>query len=493
MNVYFMSGNGTGRQESESAIQNEKSQNKIYIREANMTIRQIIQAQRQYFASGATREVSFRIEQMRKLEQALEQHEPALLQALAQDLAKPALEAYLSEIGQVRAEIRYAQRRFKRWVRPQRRATVMANKPGRSYVLAEPYGTVLIMGPWNYPVNLLLSPFIGAIAAGNTAILKPSELAPAVSTVIITLIQETFDPANVAAIPGDATVAQELLEEPFDYIFFTGSTQVGRIVMEKAARHLTPVTLELGGKSPTLVWPDCDLEVTARRTAWGKFLNAGQTCVTPDYVLAHASIYEAFIERLKKTIASFYGADPKQSRDYGRIVNLKHWERLQGYLSQGRIVFGGQADRDDRYMAPTLLTDVAEEAPLMTEEIFGPILPIIKVTDYEAAKRFINARPKPLALYIFARDQKLIRRFIREVPAGGVCVNDTISHLFGSELPFGGVGDSGMGAYHGKASFDTFSHYKSVLERKTWLDFRMKYPPYKYGLEQIKRILKFIF
>ena len=458
-----------------------------------MTIQQIIQAQRQYFASGATQQVAFRIEQMQKLEQALEQHEPALLQALAHDLAKPALEAYLSEIGQVRAEIKYAKQRLKRWARPHARATIMANKPGRSYVLAEPYGTVLIMGPWNYPVNLLLSPLIGAIAAGNTTILKPSELAPAVSEAVTTLIRETFDPAYVIAIPGDATVAQELLEESFDYIFFTGSTQVGRIVMEKAARHLTPVTLELGGKSPTLVWSDCDLEVTARRIAWGKFLNAGQTCVAPDYVLVHESIYEAFIEKLKKTIASFYGADPRQSRDYGRIVNLKHWERLQGYLSQGRIVFGGGVDREQRYIAPTLMTDVGEDAPLMTEEIFGPLLPIVKIKNYEEAKRFIKARPKPLALYVFARDKDLIQRLIREVPAGGVCVNDTISHLIGSELPFGGVGASGMGAYHGKASFDTFSHYKSVLERKTWLDFRMKYPPYKYGLEQIKRILKFMF
>jgi acyl-CoA reductase-like NAD-dependent aldehyde dehydrogenase len=364
--------------------------------------------------------------------------------------------------------------------------------PAKSLIYPEPAGVVLILAPWNYPFQLTFAPLIGAIAAGNCAVLKPSEYAPHMSAAIAEIIRNGFEEHYITVTEGGVEVSKALLQEKFDHIFFTGSTTVGKLVMRAASQHLTPVTLELGGKSPCIVWKDANIEVTSRRILWGKFMNAGQTCVAPDFLLVHKDIREGLIEALINGIGKFYGPSPQQSKDYARIINENHFERLIKYLGDGTVLFGGEHDKKDLYISPTLLSNVEQSSPVMQDEIFGPILPIIEFETMEDVIDRIRSKPKPLSLYLFTDDKSVQEAILRNTSSGGVCVNDTVSHIVGSDLPFGGVGESGFGSYHGKASFDSFTHYKSVLKRSFSFDARMKYPPYQVELKKIKRILKFL-
>ena len=430
------------------------------------------------FRSGRTRPYAWRVKQLGALKKFLTERESEIDQALWADLRKGHFEATVSEQGLVIGEIDFTLKHLKNWMQPKRASTPLIDQPGQCRIVADPLGVVLIIGAWNYPVNLLLAPLVGAIAAGNAAVLKPSELAPAVSSLMARFIPEYLDPGAFIVLEGGVDETQEILGIPFDSIFFTGSGKVGKIVMARAAENLTPVTLELGGKSPAVVLADADLEVAARRIAWGKFMNAGQTCIAPDYVLVEASIESRFADLLASSVREFYGEDPKQSSDYCRIVNQRNFERLLPFLGDGVKVCGGSSDPVERYIAPTVLRNVSPDAPIMKEEIFGPILPLVSVPSLEVAIRFITARPKPLSLYLFSKSAEMHRRVLEETSSGGVCLNDVIMHMPIPTLPFGGVGASGMGSYHGKNSFDTFTHYKSVLSKATWLDVPIRYAPY---------------
>lgn len=450
----------------------------------------LLERQRACFRSGKTRDVAFRINSLQKLKQAIEANEQALCAALAEDLGKPELEAVISETAMVIREIEFLCRHLRRWAAPQRVRSSLLNFPSRGTVSCEPLGVALIIGPWNYPVQLVLSPLVGALAAGNCALLKPSELAVHTSAVVSRIIAETFDPDHVCVVEGGPEVSQALLEQRFDIVFFTGSTRVGRLVMQAAARHLTPVLLELGGKSPAIVDADANLAIAARRIVWGKFFNAGQTCVAPDYLLVHADVKQALLDRMVTQIGEFYGPDPKLSPDYARIINAAHFERLAGYLADGEIVAGGEADRSRRYLAPTILDGVSWDASVMQEEIFGPILPVLSFTEQEDVVELVERHATPLALYYFSQNTDKQRRIMTARAFGGGCINDTIVHLTEHHLPFGGVGTSGQGRYHGKASFEAFSHRKSVLQRGTWLDLPLRYPPYAGKLRWIKALFK---
>jgi acyl-CoA reductase-like NAD-dependent aldehyde dehydrogenase len=441
--------------------------------------------QRACFASGRTRELAFRREQLRTLRSLVVDEEPRIFEALRADLGKPPVEAYGGETAIVRREIDFALRHLAAWTRLRRVRTLLAHMPGRSEVHRVPHGVVLVMSPWNFPVQLALAPLVGAIAAGNCAILKPSPLAPTTSRLLAELFRRRFDPAAVALVEGGVEVAELLLEERFDYIFFTGSAATGRRVMAAAARHLTPVTLELGGKNPCIVDADVDLEVAARRIVWGKFFNAGQSCVAVDYLLVDRRIRSALVERLAGTIREFYGAEPARSPDLARIVSEHHFDRLAGLLHRGRIAVGGKSDRAARFIEPTVIDGVAPGDPIMEEEIFGPILPVLEYGEIGEAIAFVNARPAPLALYLFSRDRSLQERVLRETSASG-CVNDTVLQEIATELPFGGAGESGMGAYHGKASFELFSRPRSLVRRGFALDVRLRYPPYGDKLRLVR-------
>ena len=451
-----------------------------------------IQRQRDFFRTGATRPLAFRRAQLERLAAALEQHEAALLEALRADLGKSAFHGYSSELGLVQAEIRHALRHLRRWAAPSRRRTPWFVAPARGWVRAEPFGVALILGPWNYPVQLLLTPLVNAIAAGNCAVVKPSELAPRTAEAIVAMMRDCFEEPFVAVATGGADVAEALLRERFDKIFFTGSTRVGRIVMAAAAKHLTPVTLELGGKCPAIVCADAAVELAARRIAWGKFLNAGQTCVAPDFVLVQRDVREAFVAALGKSLREFYGGDARASADYGRIVNARHFERLVGYLRDGKVAQGGANDASERFIAPTILTDVSPDAPVMQEEIFGPILPLLEFASLDEALALLRDRPTPLALYLFTADRATETRVLAEARSGGACVNDVVSHMLGTGLPFGGLGESGLGASHGRAGFEAFSHQRAVLRRATWLDLPFRYPPPKLSLAGLKRAFRFL-
>lgn len=449
----------------------------------------LVAAQRDFFRTGATLSLEFRREQLRRLEGALRREEARLVEALAADLHKSPAQAHATELGLVMSDLAHARRHLPRWVRTCRRKAPLLAWPARGFVRPEPYGVALILGAWNYPVHLLLSPLVGAMAAGNCAVLKPSEYAPHTAEAVRRLVGETFPENYLAVVPGEREVGESLLRERFDKVFFTGSARVGRAVMAAAARHLTPITLELGGKCPCIVCADAPMEVTARRIAWGKFLNAGQTCVAPDFVLADRRIAPALVEALKRAILHFYGEDPQRSPDYGRIVNRRHLERLVGLLGAGERVHGGQYDAESLYLAPTILTRVPREAPVMQEEIFGPILPVLEFESLEAALRELRELPTPLALYVFSKDRDTQRRVLASVRSGGVCFNDTIVHTVGKDLPFGGLGESGFGAYHGKASFECFTHYRAVLRRAFWPDIQFRYPPARVSLVTLKRAL----
>ena len=430
------------------------------------------------FVAGRTRPASWRREQLDRLHAMIVEREGIFLEALREDLGKPVFEAWLGEIGFLANEASSAQKHLRAWMQPERVTTPLAVQPGKSRIEREPLGVALIIAPWNYPLQLALSPLIGAIAAGNCAIIKPSELAPMTAAAMAEWVPKYLDTEAVRVIEGGAEETQVLLRQRFDYIFYTGGGRVGRIVMRAAAEHLTPVTLELGGKSPCLVDASVDLAVAARRIAWGKFFNAGQTCVCPDYVLAHRDVAEALLARLEQTIRTFYGDDPKKSPDYGRIINDRHFDRLAGLLGAGQIVTGGIMDANQRYLAPTVIAKVPPGAAVMEDEIFGPILPVIEVDSMDAAIRFVNDRPKPLALYVFSSNKATADRVLSQTSSGGACVNDVVAHLGVPDLPFGGVGESGMGAYHGRASFEAFSHRKAVLRKGTRVDPALRYPPY---------------
>lgn len=447
----------------------------------------LVERLRTTFESGRTRPLSWRREQLKRLKAMLVERESDLLEALATDLGKPRAEAWATDVGFVIAEIDYVARRLRRWMRPRRVHAPLVTKPASARIVREPLGVVLVIAPWNYPVQLSLSPLVGAIAAGNCAVLKPSEVTPATSAALARLVTEYLDTDCIAVVEGAVTETQALLAERFDHILYTGNGRVARVVMEAAAKHLTPVTLELGGKSPVYVDASANLEVAARRVAWGKFLNAGQTCIAPDYVLVAKDLEDRFVEHVRRAIFDFYGPDPVESPDYARIVNDNHYERLVGLLDSGTPAVGGEHDAPKRFVAPTVLRDVMPESPVMQEEIFGPILPILPVAGVDEAIAFVNSREKPLALYVFAQDGGVTQRLLAETSSGGAAVNATMFHVAAPGLPFGGVGPSGMGAYHGKASFDTFSHAKSVLSKRTRPDPDLAYPPYTKRKERILR------
>jgi len=429
------------------------------------------------FESGKTASLEWRQAQLERLEALVSENEPAIVDALSRDLGRPALETWIAEVKFTQKEAKFARKNLRSWTKPERARTPAVLLPATSRVERQPLGVVLIIAPWNYPLQLALAPLVAAIAAGNCAIVKPSELTPHTSTLLADLIPKYLDRDAIAVVEGGVAETTELLEQRFDHIFYTGNGTVARVVMAAAAKHLTPVTLELGGKSPAIIDASADLDVAARRIVWGKFLNAGQTCVAPDYVLAHASIEEAFTRRLVETVRDFFGADPSKSEDYARIVNERHTRRLIALLSDGEAVCGGEHDVEKRYLAPTILKNVKLDSAVMTDEIFGPILPVISVANLDEAVRIVNAREKPLALYIFG-DGAAERSVLARTSSGGVSVNDTLMHLNTSELPFGGVGPSGQGAYHGRAGFETFSHRRSILSKSTFLDLAVRYPPF---------------
>lgn len=449
---------------------------------------ELVSTQRNFFRSGATFDVNFRIEQLQKLTALITSYEPAIYQALKADLNKPEAEAYTGEISILRREINYAIKNLKTWVKPQSKPLNWVLQPGSAKVYPEPLGVVLIIGAWNYPIHLSLLPLVGAIAAGNCAIIKPSEIAPASSQLLVELINQNFASEYVHVVPGDAHTCQALLACPFDHIFFTGSPKVGKIVMAAAAQHLTSVTLELGGKNPCIVDQNVDIDVTARRIILGKFYNCGQSCVAPDYLLVHSQVKSQLINAMQTNLRQFYGDNPALSPDYARIINQSNYQRLINLLS-GKIIFGGETHGEDLYIAPTLIDDVNWDDTVMKEEIFGPILPIITYTDIHQVIREINSRPKPLALYIFSRDRNLQRQILRSTSSGTVAINDTVKQYTVESLPFGGVGSSGIGKYHGKANFDTFSHYKSILQKPFLFDVSLAYPPYADKLPWLRRLL----
>jgi aldehyde dehydrogenase (NAD+) len=442
---------------------------------------------RRAFESGRTRPLEWRRQQLTRLAALLREHEEALLDALRADLGKPRAEGWASDVGIIRSDIRYALRHLRRWARPRRVHVPLTRRPARARIVPEPLGVVLVIAPWNYPIHTVLSPLVGAIAAGNCVVAKPSELSPASSALLARLLPEYLDAECVAVVEGRPEETRVLLEQRFDHVFYTGDGEVGRLVMEAAARHLTPVTLELGGKSPAIVDASAKLDVAARRITWGKFLNAGQTCIAPDYVLVAREVEDLFIEQVRRAIFDFYGPAPEQSPDYARIVNDAHHDRLVGLLDSGTVAVGGTHDRADRYVAPTVLRDVLPESPVMAEEIFGPVLPVLPFSGLDEAIAFVNARAKPLALYLFTERDDAKRRVVAETSSGGVAINATIHHVSVPELPFGGVGASGMGEYHGQASFDTFSHAKSVLWKGTRPDPDLAYPPYTDRKERLLR------
>ena len=452
----------------------------------------ILKRQRNYLSSIGIIDVTDRIENLKKLKNSIKKYENNIINALNIDLGKPEFEAYSSEVGFVYSTIDYFIKNLKSWTKVKKVKNDAAQLPGKSYIYKSHYGAVLIIGPYNYPFQLLIEPLIGAISGGNTVILKPSEYATKTDAIVEKIIKETFDEKYIAVVTGDYKVNSQLLDLEFDYIFFTGSVNVGKIVMEKASKHLTPVTLELGGKSPVIVDNTANLKVSAKRILWGKLTNAGQTCVAPDYILAHEDIYEELIKEFEKVIIEFYGQDIINSKDFGRIINDRHMNRLNAILEhdKNKITFGGEVDFEKRYISPTIIRDVTLEDAVMNEEIFGPIIPVIKYKNMEDIKYYISHHKNPLALYVFSEDENFSEDIINRFSFGGGCVNDTISHVASAYLPFGGIGSSGMGNYHGKASFDTFTHTKSIVKKSTKIDLKLVFPPYKDKIKLIKKVMK---
>lgn len=449
----------------------------------------IVEAQRTNFNSHATKPYAFRMEALRALNAWIEAHEDAILDALHEDLGKSGFEGYLTEVAMVKQELKDAIKHLKGWMRPKRAATAVGQFPGKCRIYSEPYGVTLIMSPWNYPFQLTVAPLIGTLAAGNCAVVKPSAYSAATSALIRRMAEEIFSPELVKVVEGGRKENAALLEQHFDYIFFTGSPTVGRLVMEKASRYLTPISLELGGKSPVIVDETADIALTAKRLCWGKYINAGQTCVAPDYVLVHHSREQALIEALIEEIRRMYTSAPLANPELPKIINEHHFQRLAGLLGSGSVAIGAQLDAETHQIAPTVLTDVDWDSPVMQEEIFGPILPILTYNKLDEALDKIRSRPRPLALYLFTTDSQTEAKILNEVSFGGGCVNDTVLHLATSHMPFGGVGESGMGGYHGRYSFDTFSHHKSILKRLSWPDVPLRYAPFGDKLKTVRKLL----
>ncbi len=455
-------------------------------------LRELFKAQRQYFDKGNSKKLLFRIRSLRALKKSVQRKEKEIIQALEKDLSKPDFESFSAELAMFYEEVNYAIDKVRAWSRPEKKKTLLVLEPAKSWIQPEPKGVVLIVGPWNYPFQLVMVPLVGAIAAGNCAMIKPSDKTHNTSDVITAIIQETFDPEYITSIQGPGSeVGNTLVERfSFDHIFFTGSTETGKKIMAKAAAHLTPVTLELGGKSPAIVMDDAKLDVTARRIAWGKFMNAGQTCIAPDYVLVHEAVKEKLIDELSCVIGDFYGKDPLQSKDYGRIVNQQRFDKLLSFLKEGNVRRGGNYDREKLFIAPTIMDEISLENRVMKEEIFGPILPVLSFQNSDDVISIVRKNRNPLALYLFTENKKNEGLIFNQLEFGGGCINNCIIHVASQHLPFGGVKTSGMGRYHGKDSFDTFSNYKSVVRSATSIDPSIKYPPYdRKNIQLLKKLL----
>ncbi|MEM8522061.1 aldehyde dehydrogenase [Flavobacterium sp. PL12] len=437
-------------------------------------------------------DINYRKESLKKLLHVITKNEDAIIKALYDDFKKPAFEAVLTETNYVISDLKETIKNISSWAKPKKVWGSLLNFPSSDFIYSEPYGNVLILSPWNYPFQLALCPLVAAVAAGNKVTLKPSELTPNTSAIISKIISETFPVKDVVVITGDATIAADLLKKRWDYIFFTGSVGVGKIVAKAAAENLTPVTLELGGKSPCIVDETANLELSARRIVWGKIINAGQTCVAPDYILVHHKMKDAFVKFLIQEIQKALGPNPEESPDYARIINLKNWERQLSLLEGQKILFGGESNKDSLYLAPTLLDNPSMDSLVMKEEIFGPVLPILSYESENDIEKIISSFDKPLSLYLFSENKSFIDEVLKKYSFGGGCINDTVMHLVNNRLPFGGVGNSGMGAYHGKLSFEIFSHQKSIVKRGTWLDVPLRYAPYNDKLKTIRQLLKWI-
>lgn len=450
-----------------------------------------LEKQHTFFTSGTTKSFEFRTYMLNRLREAISHFEEDILEALGRDLNRSKVDGYTTEIHHCIAEISFALRNLKKWMRPKRVGGSKLFPLSKGFVVSEPLGICLIISPWNYPFSLAILPLIASMAAGNCTVIKPSEISKNTETVISEMISEYFDENCVAVFCGGPEISKELLKEKFDYMFFTGGETIGKIVMKAAADNVTPVTLELGGKSPCIVDENCDFKKAAKRITWGKFLNAGQTCVAPDYLLIQKNVKDKLITGIQKCILEFYGENPQDSGDYGRIINENHFNRLNEFLKEGKVIFGGKTNCESRYISPTLITEIPEDAKIMKEEIFGPLLPILEYDQVSEAVDFINKRPKPLALYVFSRNKDFQQKIISETSSGGVCINDTIVHLTASRLPFGGVGHSGFGKYHGKTGFDTFSNQKSVLRQTLLFDIPRRFPPNdETNLKVLRTILK---
>lgn len=450
--------------------------------------KEMIHRQRSYFREGECRNVAFRIAQLTCMNAWICENEDAIIAALGKDLHKSPFEAYATEIGIVKDEIKFTIRHLRKWSKPKRVPTPITQFPSQSFIYQEPYGVVLIMSPWNYPFMLTIAPLIGAICAGNCAFVKPSAYSAHTTEIIAKMVRELFSDKYISVIEGGRKENEALLNEKFDYIFFTGSMDVGKYVMEKASRHLTPVSLELGGKSPCIVDETADIKLAAKRIVWGKFLNSGQTCVAPDYILVQKSVKEKLMKQIEKNIYKMYGKDAIHNPEYPKMINEKHFERVVGLMKDARIVCGGGSKSSTLQIEPTVLDDVDWNSPVMQEEIFGPLLPILTFYDIKEAANLVNARPRPLALYLFTKDRKREAFILKNVSYGGGCINDTVVHLATPHMPFGGVGSSGMGGYHGKASFDTFTHQKSIMKKSLLVDIPIRYAPFKNKLNILKKI-----
>lgn len=454
-------------------------------------INKIVEKQREYFLSGATLPVEFRKKALNNLKKAIQTKEEKIAAAIKKDLGKSRDEAFFCEIGLTLSEITYMQKHMKRYAREKRVVTPIAQFASRSFVKPMPYGVTLIMSPWNYPFLLTMEPLVDALAAGNTVVVKPSAYSPATSEVMKEILEEVFSPEYVAVVTGGRAENTCLLQEKFDYIFFTGSQSVGKEVMAQAAKNLTPVTLELGGKSPCIVDKSANLKLAAKRIVFGKYLNCGQTCVAPDYILCEKSVQEQLVAALKEEIVKQYGETPITNPTYGKMINEKHFARVCGLIEKSKVAHGGNSDGSLLKIEPTVLRDVTFHDAIMQEEIFGPVLPIVTIENVDEAISIVNGRQKPLALYVFGQDKKVIKKVMARCTFGGGCINDTIIHLATSNMGFGGVGESGMGAYHGKVGFDTFSHKKSIVDKKTWMDLPMRYQPYrKLYMKMIRMVLR---
>lgn len=457
---------------------------------STIDINNAVKIQRDYFNTDETHPYEFRISQLKKLQQVILEKKEQFVAALYKDLGRPEFEAYF-ELTILYDDLKDAIAHLKKWMKPTRVKTNLLSQPGKSRIEYCPLGNVLILVPYNYPIILAFQPLIGAIAAGNTAIIKPSSLTPASSALIDEVINATFSPKYVQSIQGSTEITNQLLDNKFNHIFFTGSPNVGRIVMAAAAKHLTPVTLELGGKSPTIVNKDCKLEQAVKRILSGRFLNAGQTCIAPDHVYVHRDIKEAFLAKAKEVVLQWYGSDPENSKDFARMINDRHFKRVSGLIPQDRIVVGGQTREEEKFIAPTVLRDITHNDDIMQEEIFGPVLPVLEFSDFDDVCQQIGKLPQhPLAMYIFTHDKQFEQALIRKIRCGGVNVNNTLMHVVNSHLPFGGVGESGMGSYHGKYSFELFSHKKSVIKSATWLDIPLRYAPYGNKSKLLKKLFR---